>query len=394
LKIVSIDDIAEKVDYGLTEKAKDEKIGPKFLRITDIQNNKVNWDTVPYCKCDEKEFEKNKLEAGDIVFARTGATTGKSFLVKNLAYKAVYASYLIRLRLNTDQVMPEFVSYFFTSDKYWHQIYADSDGATLPSFNATKLKALKIPLPSLSEQKAIVEKLDRAQRLIDIDKKMLAKYDELIQSVFLEMFGDPVTNPKGLKEKDFGELVDITGGYAFKSKNFLDDESGVKVVKIANVHFIDLDWSEVQYLPMESLKEHENYSLKEGDILLALTRPIINSLDAVKAVVVKESDLPALLNQRVARIRVDSDEVTEDYITSFIYTQHFKRQIEKYASTSLQPNVSNKEVSKIKVLVPEIDQQRKFSEIRQRILNERDALEMNQRKSEELFSSLVQGAFG
>ena len=81
MKIVSIEDIAEKVDYGLTEKAKDKKVGPKFLRITDIQDDKVNWETVPYCKCDEKEFEKNKLEVGDIVFARTGATTGKSFLV-------------------------------------------------------------------------------------------------------------------------------------------------------------------------------------------------------------------------------------------------------------------------------------------------------------------------
>ena len=325
-----------------------------------------------------------------LCIAEDGGSWGKNEVCTQIYNEKCWVNNHAHVVTAKEKVLTEYLSYYLN----YQDLNSFITGTTRGKLNQTNLKKIEIPLPSLSEQKAIVAKLDRAQRLIDIDREMLAKYDELIQSVFLEMFGDPVTNPKGLKEKDFGELVDITGGYAFKSKNFLDDESGVKVVKIANVHFIDLDWSEVQYLPMESLKEHENYSLKEGDILLALTRPIINSLDAVKAVVVKESDLPALLNQRVARIRVDSDEVTEDYITSFIYTQHFKRQIEKYASTSLQPNVSNKEVSKIKVLVPEIDQQRKFSEIRQRILNERDALEMNQRKSEELFSSLVQGAFG
>ena len=291
-----------------------------------------------------------------------------------------------------DEINRSYLRYFFK--KIEQKISDQGRGSTFKAITQKDLKTLKIPLPSLSEQKAIVAKLDRAQRLIDIDREMLAKYDELIQSVFLEMFGDPVRNEKGLKQKEFGELVEITGGYAFKSKDFVDEESGVKVVKIANVHFIDLDWSEVQYLPIESLKEHEKYSLKKGDILLALTRPIINSLDAVKAVVVKDSDLPALVNQRVARIRVNSNEVTEEYITSFIYTQHFKRQIEKYASTSLQPNVSTNEVGKIKILVPEIEQQRKFSEIRRCILNERSVLIRNKDKSEELFSSLVQGVFG
>jgi len=316
---------------------------------------------------------------------------GRPYISK--IYGCIHDGWLV-LKPKTEEIFEDYIYYVLGSPLMKREFEKQAKGTTVKNLNITLVSDVKIPLPSLSEQKAIVAKLDRAQRLIDIDRQMLAKYDELIQSVFLEMFGDPVRNPKGLKEKEFGELVEITGGYAFKSKDFIDDESGVKVVKIANVHFIDLDWSEVQYLPIESLEEHEKYSLKEGDILLALTRPIINSLGAVKAVVVKDSDLPALLNQRVARIRVDSDEVTEDYITSFIYTQHFKRQIEKYASTSLQPNVSNNEVSKIKVLVPEIDQQRKFSEIRQRILNERDALEVNQKKSEELFSSLVQGVFG
>ena len=369
----------------------------KSKNIFEISNPK-QWKTIPKSKLTKKGYpvygangkigfySKYNHEEPTVLITCRGATCGEINISEPYSYITGNAMCLDDL---SDDVDLKYLFHFLKGRNMSDVI----SGTAQPQITKTNLEKLEIPLPTLSEQKAIVAKLDRAQRLIDIDREMLAKYDELIQSVFLEMFGDPVTNLKGLKEKEFGELVEITGGYAFKSKDFVDDESGVKVVKIANVHFIDLDWSDVQYLPIESLKEHEKYSLKEGDILLALTRPIINSLDAVKAVVVKESDLPALLNQRVARIRVDSDEVTEDYITSFIYTQHFKRQIEKYASTSLQPNVSNKEVSKIKVLVPEIDKQRKFSRIRQLILNERNALEKNQNKSEDLFSTLVQRSF-
>ncbi|NBC04554.1 MAG: hypothetical protein GVY20_12725 [Bacteroidetes bacterium] len=218
MNIVSIEDIAEKIDYGHTASATDQKIGPKFLRITDIKDNFVDWDEVPYCECSDKEFEKNKIEKWDIVFARTGST-GNSFIIKDEVQNVVFASYLIRLRVDNEIADPEFVAYFFQSDNYWKQIKKGSDGTTMPTFNATKLKALNLPLPTLDEQRAIVAKLDRAQRLIDIDKEMLAKYDELIQSVFLEMFGDPVTNPKGWERKPMKEIGELKSGGTPSRKN-------------------------------------------------------------------------------------------------------------------------------------------------------------------------------
>src|SRR4051812_15425050 len=86
------------INYGYTESASSEAVGPRFLRITDIQNDKVDWDGVPYCKIAASDLPKYRLASGDIVFARTGATTGKSFLVDDPP-DAVFASYLIRLRL-------------------------------------------------------------------------------------------------------------------------------------------------------------------------------------------------------------------------------------------------------------------------------------------------------
>src|SRR3974390_1153872 len=86
------------ISYGYTESANIEPVGPRFLRITDIQGDRVDWESVPYCKIDSTELARYQLASGDIVFARTGGTTGKSFLV-NEPPKAVFASYLIRLRV-------------------------------------------------------------------------------------------------------------------------------------------------------------------------------------------------------------------------------------------------------------------------------------------------------
>jgi type I restriction enzyme, S subunit len=149
-----------KISYGYTEAASAEQIGPKFLRITDIQNYRVDWETVPYCEIDVSKYPKYKLTNGDIVFARTGATTGKSCLLRSPP-EAVFASYLIRVRLSTEDLIPEFVNLFFQTGSYWDTIRAGVSGSAQGGFNATKLGDVLIPFPtSPDEQRAVVAKLD------------------------------------------------------------------------------------------------------------------------------------------------------------------------------------------------------------------------------------------
>lgn len=156
-QIGQIADIA----YGYTEKASFEEIGPKFLRITDIQDDGVNWTTVPFCRVSSKEHIRHRLLDGDIVFARTGATTGKSYLISNPP-DAVCASYLIRLRLKDRAVSPEFVQLFFQTSAYWEAVNAGTSGSAQGGFNASKLAGLSIPLPPLEEQRRIVAVLGKA----------------------------------------------------------------------------------------------------------------------------------------------------------------------------------------------------------------------------------------
>jgi len=182
-----------KINYGYTEKASFEEVGPKFLRITDIQENGVDWVTVPYCKCSEKDFPKYKLETGDIVFARTGATTGKSYLINNPP-NAVFASYLIRLRMNSiSEFIPEFISYFFQTKTYWDKINAGISGSAQGGFNATKLGELEFHFPkSKEEQQIIVRQLDalraETQKLEAVYQKKIADLEELKKSILQKAF--------------------------------------------------------------------------------------------------------------------------------------------------------------------------------------------------------------
>ena len=181
-----------RINYGYTESASAEKVGPHFLRITDIQDNRVDWDAVPYCPIDASYLPKYKLADGDIVFARTGATTGKSYLVSNPP-ESIFASYLIRVQLSNKGLLPQFVNLFFQTHSYWDTIRAGVSGSAQGGFNATKLGGLVIPFPkSLKEQVSVVAQLDalsaETQRLETIYQRKLTALEELKKSLLHQAF--------------------------------------------------------------------------------------------------------------------------------------------------------------------------------------------------------------
>ena len=183
-KASQLGDIAA-ISYGFTAKASVENVGPKFLRITDIQDDMVNWSSVPYCPIDEADLKKYKLIDQDIVFARTGATTGKSYLVCNPP-ESIAASYLIRLRVQDSNVSAKFISKFFQTREYWDSVSSGISGSAQGGFNASKLSALVVLIPPLPEQKRIVEIVDEAfegiDRAIANIQKNLTNARELFES--------------------------------------------------------------------------------------------------------------------------------------------------------------------------------------------------------------------
>jgi len=195
-KSVDLNSISTKVDYGLTASATESDTGNRFLRITDIREGRINWEDVPYCQCSQEDEKKYELREGDIVFARTGSV-GNSCPITEAPRGAVFASYLIRIRPKREVVDSVFLSYFFRTPDYWQQIMGAAVGAVHLGLNATKLKQLRIPLPPLPEQKRIAAILAKADRLRRLRRYARDLSDTYLQSVFLEMFGDPVANPMG-----------------------------------------------------------------------------------------------------------------------------------------------------------------------------------------------------
>tara|TARA_Y100000590_G_scaffold290511_1_gene327013 strand:- start:224 stop:1498 length:1275 start_codon:yes stop_codon:yes gene_type:complete len=144
--------------YGYTASSIKEESQYKFFRQTDIQYN-INWNTVPYCKI-KQNIDRFILKHNDILFGRSG-NIGETAIIKNPP-KSIFASYLIRLRFNS-QLSPDYFSHYAHSPSYWNQI--TSSGTTQPNFNATKVKKIIIPIPPKPEQERIVKKLDKITTL-------------------------------------------------------------------------------------------------------------------------------------------------------------------------------------------------------------------------------------
>jgi len=186
-----IGDISEAIQYGYTASSIFEATGPKMLRITDIQNNSVDWDTVPYCRIATEEKAKYLLKDGDLVFARTGATVGKSFLIRDTIPESVFASYLIRIAISR-RISKIFVYSFFQSYGYWMQIYKGQLGIGQPNVNSHTLSKMLVPLSPAIEQDRIAEEIERHFSVADqIEKTVdhsLRQAEKLRHSILKRAF--------------------------------------------------------------------------------------------------------------------------------------------------------------------------------------------------------------
>lgn len=358
--------------YGYTEKASTSEIGPKFLRITDIQNNDVKWETVPFCKIDSLDYAKYKLNDGDIVFARTGATTGKSYLINN-SPKSVFASYLIKVHIEKNTLLPNFLFLFFQTKKYWDVINAGISGSAQGGFNATKLAKLQIPIPSLSEQKRIVKNIDQAFSAIDKAKenteKNLQNTRELFESYLQSVF---VNGGDDWEEKRLGEVcenldsrrVPITKKYRKEGKYPYYGASGV--VDYVNEFIFDEDLLLVS---------------EDGANLLARTYPIAFSISG-----------KTWVNNHAHVLRFEN-------MASQNFVQYYLNAIklDDYVSGMAQPKLNQKMLNSIVVPFPKIDIQKYIVEKADELSAETKKLEaIYQQKIanlEELKKSVLQKAF-
>ncbi len=197
------------IQYGYTASSITSPVGPKILRITDIQDNKVDWETLPYCKISKNELGKYSIKKDDLFFARTGATVGKSYLLQKNILNTIFASYLIRVQY-IKGAQPQYIYYYFQSQWYWNQIYQNQSGTGQPNFNGEKLGAMISPLPPITEQKEIVQCLEKIfskiSTLENYCKTELQRKSKLRQAILKAAFAGQLV-PQDPKDEPASKLL-------------------------------------------------------------------------------------------------------------------------------------------------------------------------------------------
>ncbi|OQX04742.1 MAG: hypothetical protein BWK73_35375 [Thiothrix lacustris] len=343
------------ISYGYTASSNETDVGPKMLRITDIQDNKVNWSTVPYCQIEDNKFEKYSLKANDLVFARTGATVGKSFLIKNDVPDAVYASYLIRVRcLSRDLV--QFLSYFFNSNQYWTQITEFSTGIGQPNVNGTKLKSLNIVLPPLAEQKQIATLIDNLLAQVDTLKTRLDAIPNILkrfrQSVLAAAVSGKLTeewrteNAKHEWEyKTIGDVCAVaTGKTPSRSESSYWDNGTVPWLTSAATGDAFTVYAK-EYITVLAASECQLKKFEPGTLLLAMYG------EGKTRGQVTELKLSATCNQACAVITVNESIINRKFVK--IRLQENYEETRKAASGGNQPNLNLSKVREIPMALRE-----------------------------------------
>jgi len=260
---------ASNIAYGFTESATLEKIGPKFLRITDIQNDFIDWNSVPYCPISEREHKKYKLEIGDVVIARTGNSTGATSTIKQADFR--------------------FIDFLLRSAFWKGFVKSIKGGSAQGGANAKNFAEFPILLPSLPEQKAIADVLTSFDDKIELLRQQNQTLEEMAQTLFKEWFvyyrfpgvGKMVDSelgmiPEGWKVDNIGQYVNIKGGTTPSTKNpdYWDGKIHWTSPKdLSNIKQPYLFDTEKKITP-EGLKKISSGLLPKGTLLFSSRAPI------------------------------------------------------------------------------------------------------------------------
>lgn len=230
-------------------------------------------------------------------------------------------------------------------------------GSTFAAIGRAEIASLRIPLPSLTEQRRIVDLLSRAEGILRLRREAQAKAQAIIPALFLDLFGDPATNPKGWPVAPLGELLRaVDYGSSTKAS---DTGAGLPLIRMANVTYAgDLDLSSLKYVELEP-DEAARYSLEQGDILFNRT----NSKELVGKTGLWDGRIDAVAASYFIRLRVDRQRVAPYYLWAFMNTRYMKRVLFDTARGAIgQANINSKELKAFSVPVPPLEVQQRFEQ--------------------------------
>ena len=390
--------VSSEILYGVSESAK-ENGKYKLLRITDIQDDKVNWDSVPFTDFPEDKVINYILRNGDIVFARTGATVGKSYLIENLTVESIYASYLIRIRTSL-LLNPKYMKYYFGSLTYWSQITDKSSGIGQPNVNGTSLANLYIPIPPYNEQERILPVIEKTFKLIDSlenDAEDLQIAIKQTKSKILDLAihgklvpQDPNDEPaedllkriatsdnrpykKFAEEKPF----DIPKSWAWCTGNDLFNSMTSKKPDGETFRYIDIDAIdnkkhcviEPKSLSVSEAPSRASRELNNGDVLFSLVRPYLENIALIEE---ENSDCIASTGFYVCKPK---SIILPKFLFYLMTTDYVIKGLNQFMKGDNSPSVSGDDIKNWLYPLPPIAEQRRIVTKIENLFNQLDFIQ-------------------
>ena len=288
--------------------------------------------------------------------------------------------------IDESQVVPKYLELFLRSPHSIQYYKSKLRGTTARrrSITDADLLDMEVPKKTLEEQSRIIECLSKSQNVIRLYQQQLEKFDELIKARFVEMFGDPMTNPLNWKKDNAEHHIDLLSGYPFKSEQYVD--SGVNICGGLIIMPQRIEWDSCVHLA--TTKGYEEYLLAKGDIVMALDRPWIT--EGFKIALVDGEHLPALLIQRTARIR--ATDINQKYLYHCFINGGFDKHTN--ITGSLVPHISAKDIKSFEIMLPQIDLQTQFAAFVEQNDKSKVAVQKALDEAQLLFDSLMQEYFG
>ena len=382
---VKVADISSVIVYGVSESAKSEGKF-KLLRITDIQDNVVNWNTVPYTDYPESKSENYILQAGDILFARTGATVGKSYLVDDaVPENAIYASYLIKVRVS-NMIIPQYVKYFFESGFYWEQIANNSVGVGQPNVNGSSLGNLWVPIPPIQEQRRIVDKLVSWCLMIDkisVNQEFMTQQIEELRNHILNLaisgklvdqepsdepaiellkrinpMFSPTDNRHYRQLPDSWQVVKIKDVFTINPKNKVDDDIDAGFVSMSMIDDGYRDSYQFEKKKWSLIKSGFTH-FQDGDIAVAKISPCLENR---KSMILKK--LPNSIGAGTTELHIFRSSIVDSkFALYFFKSDYFINQcIGTFNGAVGQQRVRKNTIEDIEFPLPPYEEQKRISE--------------------------------
>jgi type I restriction enzyme S subunit len=361
--------------------------GTPLIRISNFDNGPVYFDDKTVYVGNENLESKSafKVEKGDILIALSGATTGKYGLYTH-DKPSLLNQRIGLLKSGVSKNLDDKYFYFYLSELQ-SKILRKAAGAAQPNISTKEISEFKIPLPPLDQQKKIAAILDAADVYRQKTKALIEKYDELTQSLFLDMFGDPVTNPKGWEFKTLNNVCSkITDGTHHSPT---PQESGYPYVTAKHVKPFRLDFlSKPSHVSKDAHTEiYKRCTPELGDILY------IKDGATTGIACVNTFDEPISLLSSLALLK-PGNEVNNQYLCYWLNHKGIKQKlISEFMSGAAIKRFTLKKINSFKLMIPNIELQNQFAERVQAIEEQKAQAQAGLAGAEDLFNSLLQRAF-